>query len=93
MGDDPYLDMIGERWDDIVMVYDTFRGKDQIIEFDVRGPEDLFLPRSRLHPESQRANTRSDRTSLCRRHETQEVLALCQRQREPTAEVIRVRCA
>lgn len=35
MGDDPYLDMIGERWDDIVMVHDTFRGKDQIIEFDI----------------------------------------------------------
>ena len=35
MSDDPYLDMIAERWDNIVMVYDTFRGKDQIIEFDV----------------------------------------------------------
>ena len=35
MNDDPYLDMIGDRWDSIVMVYETFRGKDQIIEFDV----------------------------------------------------------
>ena len=35
MRDDPYLDVIGEQWDNIVMVYDTFRGKDQIIEFDV----------------------------------------------------------
>jgi hypothetical protein len=35
VGDDPYLDMIDERWDSIVLVYDTFRGKDQIIEFDV----------------------------------------------------------
>ena len=32
---DPYQDMIDERWDEIVMVYDTFRGKDQIIEFDI----------------------------------------------------------
>jgi hypothetical protein len=35
VSDDPYLDMIGKWWDSIVMVYDTFRGKDQIIEFDV----------------------------------------------------------
>lgn len=32
---DPYRDMIDERWDEIVMVFDTFRGKDQIIEFDI----------------------------------------------------------
>lgn len=35
MNDDPYLDMIEEQWDNIVMVYQTFRGKDQIIEFDI----------------------------------------------------------
>lgn len=32
---DPYPDMIHERWDEIVMVFNTFRGKDQIIEFDI----------------------------------------------------------
>ena len=35
MSDDPYLEMIRERWDSIVAMYHTFRGKDQIIEFDV----------------------------------------------------------
>ena len=35
MSDDPYLDLIDEHWDDIVMVYRTFKDKDQIIEFDV----------------------------------------------------------
>jgi hypothetical protein len=35
MKDDPYLDMIEEQWGNIVMVYRTFRGKDQIIEFDI----------------------------------------------------------
>jgi len=35
MKDDPYLDQIDEQWDNIVMVYQTFKGKDQIIEFDV----------------------------------------------------------
>ncbi len=35
MKDDPYVDMIDEQWDNIVIVYQTFRGKDQIIEYDV----------------------------------------------------------
>ena len=35
MNDDPYTDLIDEQWDNIVMVYRTFEGKDQIIEFDV----------------------------------------------------------
>lgn len=32
---DRYPDMIDERWDEIVMVFNTFRGKDQILEFDI----------------------------------------------------------
>ncbi len=35
MGDDPYLDLIDEQWDSIVLVHQTFQDKDQIIEFDV----------------------------------------------------------
>ena len=35
MRDDPYFDLIHEQCDNIVMVYRTFRGKDQIIEFDI----------------------------------------------------------
>ena len=35
MNDDPYLDMIGEQWDNIVMMYQTFKDKEQIIEYDV----------------------------------------------------------
>ncbi len=35
MKDDPYMGLIEEQWDNIVMVHRSFRGKDQIIEFDV----------------------------------------------------------
>ena len=35
MSDDPYLDLIDEQWTNIVRVYQTFKAKDQIIEFDV----------------------------------------------------------
>ena len=35
MNDDPYLDMIDEQWDNIVMMYQMFKGKEQIIEYDV----------------------------------------------------------
>ena len=35
MEDDPYADVIDEQWDNIVMMYRTFKGKEQIIEYDV----------------------------------------------------------
>ncbi len=35
VSDDPYQDMIDERWDEIAMVFNTFRGKDQIIDYDI----------------------------------------------------------
>ena len=35
MSDDPYLDLIDEQWANIVRMYQTFKHKDQIIEFDV----------------------------------------------------------
>ena len=35
MSDDPYLDLIDEQWANIVRIYQTFKDKDQIIEFDV----------------------------------------------------------
>ena len=35
MTEDPYRDMIQEHWDGIITLYEAFRGKDQIIEFDV----------------------------------------------------------
>ena len=35
MSDDPYLDLIDKQWADIVRMYQTFKHKDQIIEFDV----------------------------------------------------------
>ena len=35
MDDDPYLKMIDDVWDKILLVYNTFRGKKQIIEFEV----------------------------------------------------------
>ena len=33
--DDPYLELIDEQWDNLVMVYNAFRSKKPIIEFDV----------------------------------------------------------
>ena len=35
MSDDPYMGLIDEHWDNIVMMYRRFEDKDQIIEFDV----------------------------------------------------------
>lgn len=35
MSDDPYLDLIDEQWANIVRMHQTFKHKDQIIEFDV----------------------------------------------------------
>jgi len=33
--DDPYLDLIEQQWHHIMMVYETFRDKKPIIEYDV----------------------------------------------------------
>ena len=33
--DDPYLKLIDEQWSNIVMVYETFKDKKPIIEYDV----------------------------------------------------------
>ena len=35
MSDDPYFDLIDEQWANIVRMHQTFKHKDQIIEFDV----------------------------------------------------------
>lgn len=35
MSDDPYLDLIDEQWNNILMIYREFEDKDQIIEYDV----------------------------------------------------------
>ena len=35
MNDDPFLDLIDEHWENIVMMYRTFAGKDQILEYNV----------------------------------------------------------
>ena len=32
--DDPYLDLIDEHWNDIAMMYDVFRDKKPIVEYD-----------------------------------------------------------
>jgi hypothetical protein len=34
-GDDPYLKLIDEQWPQIVMMYETFKDKKPIIEYDV----------------------------------------------------------
>jgi predicted proteasome-type protease len=35
MSDDPYLDLIEQQWNNILLLYETFKNKAQIIEFDV----------------------------------------------------------
>jgi hypothetical protein len=35
MSSDPYLDVIHEHWQHIAMMYDRFRGREQVIELDV----------------------------------------------------------
>jgi hypothetical protein len=44
MKDDPYADVIAEQWDNIVMMYQTFKGKDQIIEYDVKNQKIYSYP-------------------------------------------------
>jgi hypothetical protein len=56
MNDDPYWDMIQERWDAIIGMYNTFRGKDQIIEFDVTDQK-IYS-----YPAGDYINTLSERT-------------------------------
>ena len=46
MGRDPYLDLIDEQWDNIVLVYRQFQDKDQIIEFDVAEQKIYSYPAS-----------------------------------------------
>jgi hypothetical protein len=46
MNDDPYWDMIQEHWDAIITIYNRFRGKDQIIEFDVTDQKIYSYPAS-----------------------------------------------
>ena len=35
MSDDPYLELIDEQWHNIVMMYESFKDKKPIIEYDV----------------------------------------------------------
>lgn len=44
MSDDPYLDMIGDQWENIIALYEQFRDKDQIIEFDVTSQKIYSYP-------------------------------------------------
>lgn len=46
MADDPYLDLIDEQWDNIVLVFQQFQDKEQIIEFDVAEQKIYSYPAS-----------------------------------------------
>ena len=46
MSDDLYLDMIGDQWDNIIALYEEFRDKDQIIEFEVASQK-IYCPTRR----------------------------------------------
>ena len=42
--DDPYLKLIDEQWHNIVMVYETFKDKKPIIEYDVTAEKIYSYP-------------------------------------------------
>ncbi len=46
MADDPYLNLIAEHWDNIVLVYQHFQDKEQIIEFHVAEQKIYSFPAS-----------------------------------------------
>jgi hypothetical protein len=41
---DPYLDLIDEQWSNIAMIYDTFRNKKPILEYEVDGKKIFSYP-------------------------------------------------
>ena len=63
MMDDPYLDMIDEQWDHILMLYEQYRDKKPIIEYDIQNMKiysysateyiDKLSTRTRIHMENQ----------------------------------------
>ncbi len=42
--DDPYLKLIDEQWHNIVMLYETFKDKKPIIEYDVQNEKIYSYP-------------------------------------------------
>ena len=44
MENDPYVDMIDEQWNNIVLMYRTFKDKEQIIEYDVEDKKIYSYP-------------------------------------------------
>ena len=42
--DDPYLDLIDEQWSNIAIMYDSFRDKKPILEYEVDGKKIFSYP-------------------------------------------------
>jgi len=42
--DDPYIDLIDKNWDHIIMMYDTFKEKRPIIEFEINSKKIYSYP-------------------------------------------------
>jgi hypothetical protein len=42
--DDPYLDLIDDQWNNIAMMYDVFRDKKPIVEYDVNNKKIYTYP-------------------------------------------------
>ena len=73
MEDDPYLDMIDEQRPNILMMYQMFRGKDQIIQYDV-GEEKIYSYPAHEYIQNLSERTRDhDSTAICGGHKTQSV--------------------
>jgi len=56
MTDDPYLDLIEKHWDNIIMMYESFKDKNPIIEYEVHSK------RIYSYPAAEYIGTLSDRT-------------------------------
>ena len=41
---DPYLDLIDEQWSNIAMIYNSFRDKKPILEYEVDGKKIFSYP-------------------------------------------------
>ncbi len=42
--DDPYLDLIDEKWDKIMLIYEVFKNKKPIIEYDITNKKFYAYP-------------------------------------------------
>ncbi len=62
--DDPYLELIDKQWHNIAMLYESFKDKKPIIEYDVTHVKNLFLYRGRIYPSVKPKNKKADEKTI-----------------------------